>query len=190
LISIFELVFAAFAAVLSVLSLKTLRTIKHLQVGKSFWMPVLASGIIFLAGSAIEILRELEFSLALMIPMADELVQASRILALCTLIVGVYSYSRQITKNLVEKSTAPQRFPKANLETDSAHSRELPTIQERLARQPRVAVSAHECQHQFGYLRTLAKDATLPDECLSCEKIIECKHSLAKAPENPATPSQ
>ena len=189
MISIFELVFAAFAAVLSFLSLKTLRTIKHLQVGKSFWMPVLASGIIFLAGSAIEILRELEFSLALMIPVADELVQMSRILALCTLIVGVYSYSRQITKNLVEKSTTPQRFPKANFETDSARSGELPTIQERLARQPRAAMSAHECQHQFGYLRTLAKDATLPDECLSCEKIIECRHSLVRTPENPATPS-
>ena len=187
MISIFELVFAAFAAALSVLCLKTLRAIKHLQVGKSFWMPVLASGIIFLAGSAIEILHELDFSPALIIPMASELVQTSRILALCTLIIGVYSYSRQITKNLVEKSTAPQRFPKANLETDSAHSGELPTIQERLARQPPGLVPAQGCQHKFGYLRTLAKDATLPDECLSCEKIIECKHSLTKAPEKPAT---
>lgn len=189
MISVFELTFAALAAVLSVLSLKTLITIKYLQVGKSFWMPVLASGIIFLSGSAIEILRELEFSLALMIPMADETVQASRILALCALIVGVYSYSRQITKNLVGKSAAPQRFTKATLETDSAHSHELPPIQERLARQQPAAVSAHQCPHTFGYLRTLARDVTLPDECLSCEKIIECRHSLAKAPENPTAPS-
>ena len=189
LISVFQLLFAAFAAVLSILSLKTWRTIKHLQVGKSFWVPVLASGIIFLTGSLIEILHELDLSLIQMIPMTDELVQMSRIIALCTLVVGVYSYSRQISKNLIETQTAPQRFPKATLQTDAADTRKPPTIQERLDRQPPEAVSNRGCQHQFGYLRSLAKDAAIPDECLSCDKIIECKHSLVKAPENRATAS-
>jgi hypothetical protein len=34
--------------------------------------------------------------------------------------------------------------------------------------------SGSECSHYFGYLRTLPKNASLPDECLGCSKIIEC----------------
>jgi hypothetical protein len=30
------------------------------------------------------------------------------------------------------------------------------------------------CFHSFGYLRTLPRNASLPDECLGCPKIMEC----------------
>jgi hypothetical protein len=36
------------------------------------------------------------------------------------------------------------------------------------------------CKHELGYLQTLAKDAPLPDECFSCDRIIDCKHSPIK----------
>lgn len=143
-----------------------------------------ASGVIFLAGSVVEILNGLDFW---SLPMVNEIVQISRIIALCTLIVGVYSYSSQITKNLAENFTAPPRFAKATLEVEEADSDETPPIQERLDQEPPRAASAQGCQYQLGYLRTLAKDAPIPDECLSCDKIIECRHSLVKAPESPAT---
>lgn len=30
------------------------------------------------------------------------------------------------------------------------------------------------CLHDFGYLSTLPKNASIPDECLGCAKIIDC----------------
>ena len=34
-----------------------------------------------------------------------------------------------------------------------------------------------ECNYQLGYLGTFPADASLPEECLSCNKIMECKQS-------------
>lgn len=31
-----------------------------------------------------------------------------------------------------------------------------------------------ECSHFFGYLRKIPKNTPMPDECLSCQKMIEC----------------
>jgi hypothetical protein len=34
-----------------------------------------------------------------------------------------------------------------------------------------------DCLHYFGYLRFLSANESIPDECLSCQKLIEClKH--------------
>ncbi len=30
------------------------------------------------------------------------------------------------------------------------------------------------CAHHFGYLKTHEKDAPLPDECLTCSKLLQC----------------
>ena len=30
------------------------------------------------------------------------------------------------------------------------------------------------CPHQFGYLKTLPEDSSIPDECLTCSRIIQC----------------
>lgn len=42
----------------------------------------------------------------------------------------------------------------------------------------KVGVAKHEaevkCQHFEGYLKKREKDAPIPDECLTCEKMIEC----------------
>ena len=38
--------------------------------------------------------------------------------------------------------------------------------------------SPPNCLHYFGYLRFLQKSDSIPDECLSCQKVIECfKHT-------------
>ncbi|RLI44093.1 hypothetical protein DRO69_08160 [Candidatus Bathyarchaeota archaeon] len=34
--------------------------------------------------------------------------------------------------------------------------------------------NATKCTHQFGYLKKLPKDASIPDECFTCPKYIEC----------------
>ena len=31
-----------------------------------------------------------------------------------------------------------------------------------------------DCQHYFGYLKKRPKDTVIPDDCLTCEKMIEC----------------
>lgn len=184
MILILEVLVASIAAILSVLSLKTLKAIKHLGVGKSFWIPVAVSGLLFLIASTFAILHEANFSLT---TKTDEIVQTSRLLALCILVGGIYSYSRKVTKNLAEKYTLPEKVAKESLETEVPVARAIPPIQERLIQEDRKKTeTAHECKHQFGYLRTLPRNTSIPDECLSCDRIVECKHSLVNTLESRA----
>ncbi len=210
LVLILEIVVASIAVALILLSLKTLQAIKYLGVGKSFWTPVAVSGFLFFFGSVIAILTEFNFSLT---TYTDEVVGISRILALCVLVGGVYSYSRRVTRNLGEKFTAPKRAVKSDEEVDEleapvgrivgqvaeagaiaapepvVEAPESPPvpIQERLLEEDEEKEIVKECRHQFGYLGTLPRDASIPDECFSCDKIIDCKHSPAKTVESSAS---
>jgi len=211
LVLILEMVVASIAVALILLSLKTLQAIRYLGVGRSFWTPIALSGFLFFFGSVVAILTEFNFSLT---TYTDEVVGISRILALCVLVGGVYSYSRRVTRNLGEKFTVPKRAVKANNAVDELEApvgrvvgqvAEGGTIAapEPIVEAPEPPVSIHErlveedqekeivpqCRHQFGYLRTLPKDAVIPDECFSCDKIIDCKHSLAKTVESSAESS-
>lgn len=192
---IIEVAIASVAAIISILSLRTQRAIKHLGVGKSFWIPVALSGILFITGSAITILNQTSFSLAAITPMTDEIAQTTRLIALGILLIGVTSYSRQVNRNLrrmpetmklaektFTKTTETERETETPAEPKPLPVEELP-IQERLD-QPEFRVQVpQECKHKFGYLRTLPRNASIPDECLSCGRIVECRHSLAKTPE-------
>lgn len=40
-----------------------------------------------------------------------------------------------------------------------------------------VAVVASNCLHEFGYLRSRPKDSGIPDECLTCSRILQCMSS-------------
>jgi hypothetical protein len=65
-----------------------------------------------------------------------------------------------------------------------------PSIHERIIEESLKTQAVQECKYRFGYLRTLPKDASIPDECLSCDKIIDCKHSQVKTVESsPSQPS-
>jgi len=200
LVLVLEMVVASIAVALILLSLKTLQAIKHVGVGKSFWMPVAVSGFLFFFGSIVAILFELSFSLT---AYTDEVVQVSRLLALCILVGGVYSYSRKVTRNLGEKFTLPKRAVKADnaaeakapvgrvvgqvgaLIAQAPAPRPIP-VQERIMRESPKKEAEPECRYQFGYLRTLPRDASIPDECLSCDRIIECKHSSLNSLESPS----
>lgn len=184
-----EVVFALIAAVLSALSYRTIRAIKHLGVGKSFWIPVFLSSVVFWAGSAMAILFEMGFSL---VPQVIEIGQVSRILALCILVCGIYSYSRKVKGSLKEDFAIPEqlyierRAVEPLEESISDHEpftiepeAQRPRMEKRSKREP-----AHRCEHQVGYLGTLPKNASIPDECLRCDRIIECKHSVVKTLEN------
>jgi len=194
LVLILEMAVAAIAVALILLSLRTFQAIKHLGVGKSFWMPVAVSGFMFFFGSVVAILFELNFSLTIY---TDEVVQVSRLLALVVLVAGVASYARKVTKNLGEKVHIPAIASQADAEADSEAQAPVsplvpvseiappaPSIHERLIQESLKKETVQECKYRFGYLRTLPKDASIPDECFSCDRIIDCKHSLMKPVEN------
>lgn len=183
LILISDVIFALVATLLGILGLRTLRAIRHLGTGKSFWIPVFLSGALFLIGSIVTIFHEVNFSLT---TKTDEVVQISRLLALCILLGGIYSYSRKVSKNFAEKFTIPEKVAKESLEMEAPVARAHSPIQERIIQENPKTESAPECRHQFGYLRTLPRNASIPDECLSCDRIIECKHSLVNKLENRA----
>lgn len=190
----FEVVFASIAAILSFLSFRTLRVISRLGVGKSFWLPVFLSSVIFLTGSVMTILYETGFSL---ITQTIEVVQISRILALCILVCGIYSYSRKVKGSLKEDFSIPEQLLKERLNLESSdedNSALEGPITEEMVPQGRVEKGSEkeatpECGHRFGYLQTLPRDASIPDDCLGCDRIIDCKHSLLKTVESQAHPA-
>jgi len=56
-----------------------------------------------------------------------------------------------------------------------SESRETPKPEKTVAPTKIAATSSkRDCLHQFGYLRTLPKNAPIPDECFGCQKIVEC----------------
>jgi len=219
MVLVLEIAVAAIAVALILLSLKTLQAIKHLGVGRSFWTPVAVSGFLFFFGSVVATLFELSPSTFSLADYTGEVVQVSRLLALGILVVGVYSYSSRVTKNLGEKFHVPVRAVKADApadeeEEDAAVSSERispepahtePTypetnypdvpagpveppaesIPDKIIQQSLETETTQECKYKFGYLRTLSKNAPIPDECYSCDKIIDCKHSKAKTLESP-----
>lgn len=180
---ILEVPLAAIALVLSLVSWKTLRTIKHLNVGKSFWIPVLLSGIFFLAGSLVAILNDMGLSFT---AYTTEVIAVSELLALCTLLGGVYTYSRKVTMNLMEKFTLP-----TSAEAVGAYNEKVEVSKTKHEREnKKKPAKDFECKYEFGYLQTLPRSAAIPDDCLNCHQIIECKHSYSKKAERkPTAPS-
>lgn len=164
LILISDVVFALVAAILSVLGLKTLKAIRHLNIGKSFWTPIFVSGVLFLIGSVVAIFNEVNFSLT---TNTEGVVHVSRLLALCILVGSIYIYSRKVKENLTKRVSIPERKVPESPET------EVPIPERKIPESPRIETPP-ECKYQFGYLRTLPKDASIPDECLGCHKIVEC----------------
>lgn len=63
--------------------------------------------------------------------------------------------------------------------------REITMTETRVKRQGFV-VSSSVCLHQFGFLSQRPKGMEIPDECLTCEKVVECM--LSKPEDTAATP--
>jgi len=119
----------------------------------------------------------LEQNILVATTMIDETVQTIRFAALSILLCGIYSYSRQVHKNLARKLATQETATKQAPSTMIPIVRESPPIQERLAKESQKTEKAHECQHRLGYLQTLPRNTPIPDECLCCDRIVECKHS-------------
>jgi len=142
---------------------------------------------LFLIGSVVAVLFEVGINLPLIYLTTTEFVQLTRIFAICTLVGGIYSYSRQVRSILPKEEPKPDLKITVKLETEHAdedgvqkgalnQKASFETIEVQEGGQTETI----QCKHELGYLQTLAKDAPLPDECFSCDKIIDCKHSPVK----------
>jgi hypothetical protein len=161
----FDIAFAIVATILSVLGYITIKAIRHLKIGKSFWLPIFVSGILFLFGSIITIFQEVNFSI---IPNTNEAVYITQLFALCFLVISVYSYHKKIKESLTTTFAFPEKSAQESLKIGVVESESK--VQDLLK-----TVSPEECKHQFGYLQTLSRDALLPFECLSCDRLMKCK---------------
>ena len=92
-----DILFALVATVLGILGLGTFKAIKHLGIGKSFWVPIFVSGLLFVFGSAVRIFHEFAVELGWALTIyTDEIVRVSWVLALCVLMSCIYNYSRKV----------------------------------------------------------------------------------------------
>ncbi len=173
LILILNITFALIATILCVLGWSTLKTIRYLNTGKSFWIPVFASGLLFYVSSITTIFNEVGLSLISI----EEIGQITQLIALCFLSGGIYSYSRRIRKNLSENIIIPETIPTQTGKMQAHVAPSRSTGKKTITSDNLRVKTASRCNHQLGYLQTLPINVSLPEECLSCDKIIKCKHS-------------
>lgn len=85
--------------------------------------------------------------------------------------------STETAQNIQAEIDADVDRPKA-IETSPTprHSVSEITKQEKTITPTRteVVVRNNDCLHYYGYLRTLPKNTPIPDECLGCQRVVEC----------------
>ncbi len=92
-----DILFGLVATVLGILGLGTFKAIKHSGIGKSFWVPISVSGVLFVFGSAVRIFHEFAVELGWSLTIyTEEIIRVSWLLALCILMGCIYNYSRKV----------------------------------------------------------------------------------------------
>ena len=173
LIIISNIAFCAISASLCALGWNTLKAIKYLNVGKLFWIPILLSSVLFAVSSLITILNDVFLSLTT----AFEIEQITQLIALCFLSIGIFSYSKIIKRNIPGKNIVPEDSPMQKRKNTPYSPLTTSIYNEKEDSNQFQKRTSPECNHEVGYLATLPDTASLPEECLSCTKVIECKKS-------------
>jgi hypothetical protein len=172
LIIISNIAFGLISASLCALEWNTLKTIKYLNVGKLFWIPLFLSSFLFAISSLITILNDAFLSLT----MALEIEQITQLIALCFLSVGIFSYSKIVKRNIPGKNIIPEEIPTQESK-NSPYSPLTSSVYHKKDSSNDFQKRPLKCNHQLGYLTTFPANASFPEECLSCSKIMECKQS-------------
>lgn len=114
LIIALDIMFALVAAVLGILGQGTFKSIKHLDAGKSFWIPIFVSGIFFVFGSAVRIFHEFAIEYGwIVMSYTDEIIRVSWLLAITILFASIYNYSRKV--KITIRAMTPQAKKEAEL---------------------------------------------------------------------------
>ena len=90
-------------------------------------------------------------------------------------------------ENITEESTpSPPVHPSLEKVLDVISARPQKEEEERKKREEPTAETPEEeekgpsgCPHRFGYLANRPKDAPIPQECLTCQKIVDCMLRLS-----------
>ena len=91
------------------------------------------------------------------------------------LIVMAISAYILILKKLKPKSILTNKIPKQDPKRNDLKTRKQDkSIEKEIPETTRSKKYRSGCSHYFGYLGTLPKNASLPDECLECPNIIKC----------------
>lgn len=73
----------------------------------------------------------------------------------------------------IETENEPEIDEEETQTIESARIRQtIAQLKEIKATQPPPTI--HKCPHRFGYLRTRSKSEGIPEECMICEKLLDC----------------
>ena len=75
-------------------------------------------------------------------------------------------YTKQNLENTNGGSTMTTDVPSDGL---------LEKIKDAISNQSPIEKTSTKCPHHFGYLSELPKNQPIPEECLLCPKLLECK---------------
>lgn len=106
-------------------------------------------------------------------------------LLIAILIVTTISTYILILKKLKPKSILTNKIPKQHPKKDDLKTRKKEkNIEKEIPETAQSKEYRSGCSHYFGYLGTLPKNASLPDECLECPNIIKCltRKRIKKSP--------
>ncbi len=105
------------------------------------------------------------------------MVAASRMIGLGALAAGIFMYSKKTTKNLIEKIIVPAEGAKPEPEPVQQQLSSASILQRALRK---TSNKTSTCYYHFGYLRATPKGAPIPEGCLGCNRLIECKHTIVE----------
>jgi hypothetical protein len=108
----------------------------------------------------------------------------SSLLTAILIIMAISAYIL-ILKKLKPKSIFTNKIPKQHPKKDDLKTREKEkNIEKKIPETAQSKEYRSGCSHYFGYLGTLPKNASLPDECLECPNIIKCltRKRIKKSP--------
>ncbi len=91
-----DIMFALVATILGILAHRTYKSIKHLEAGKSFWVPIFFSGIFFVFGSVVRIFHEFTIEYNWNLIGLNELIRVTELIAISIMFISIYNYSRTV----------------------------------------------------------------------------------------------
>jgi len=67
--------------------------------------------------------------------------------------------------------SSPKGVQESNLEETRVEEMSMPTIE---GKPTQMQPQTKKCEHQFGYLSKRSAKEKIPEECITCESIVQC----------------
>jgi hypothetical protein len=103
---------------------------------------------------------------------AIDLILAVAVIVLLILYLTKSSAKPAVEEKLLVEKESPSETPATEVATPDEEREEPVSAQPQPKPQPKTGSAT--CPFGFGYLRKLDKDASIPDGCLGCSRLLEC----------------